>query len=159
MTNQEKSITGNKLADQTHRSAGDAAVDGLLAGIGAGLLMAAYLVVAGLLSGNGPAEVLGGFDPGQSGSAVLGLLTHLAVSGIYGVLFAVAFRAITRRWPSARRLNWLFGLLYGALLFLVAQFIILPTGNSPMAGTAVPHVVIAHLLFGLLLGVRIKSKT
>ena len=44
-------------------TAGDAAVDGLLAGAAAGIAMAAYLVVIGLVAGEGPAVVLARFDP------------------------------------------------------------------------------------------------
>ena len=52
--------------------------------------MAVYLVVAGLLLGKGLAEMLGLFDPAMAGNALTGTLAYLAVSAIYGVVFALA---------------------------------------------------------------------
>ena len=73
------------------KSGGDTAVDGLLAGILAGLGMAAYLILSGLLSGTSPAIILGRFDPTMDGGWLVGSAAHLAVSGIYGVGFALLF--------------------------------------------------------------------
>src|SRR5713226_7913083 len=75
---------------------GDAAVDGLLAGIWAGLLMAAYLILAGLAYGDGILITLGRFDPAASESPVIGALAHLAVAGIYGSLFGIAGKVMGR---------------------------------------------------------------
>ena len=70
------------------KNIGDTAVNGLIAGILAGLVMAAYLVLSGVLSGFSPAVMLGRFDPGMDGRWLIGTLAHLAVSGVYGVIFA-----------------------------------------------------------------------
>ena len=56
-------VRTEKTVDERRQTAGDAAVDGLLAGAAAGIAMAVYLVVAGLLAGEGPASVLARFDP------------------------------------------------------------------------------------------------
>src|SRR3990172_2995110 len=77
---------------------GDAAVDGLLAGGGAGVLMAAYLIVAGLVMGETVGVVLGRFDPGQGGAPLVGALAHLATAGVYGVIFGLLGRFAPRGW-------------------------------------------------------------
>lgn len=67
-------------------SAGDAAVDGLLAGVMAGVAKGFFLVLAGFLAGSSWQEVLIRLDP-QASSGLRGMLAHLAVAGIYGALF------------------------------------------------------------------------
>lgn len=124
---------------------GDAAVDGLLAGIVAGIAMATYLVVVSLL-GEGVA-VLSRFDP-NGASPVVGTLMHLAVAGVYGVVFGIFFNWI-------RRFNlpaWLSGLVFGLALFGVAVTIILPSSRSALAGIPMPHLGIAHAIYGLVIG-------
>lgn len=125
---------------------GDAAVDGLLGGVAAGIAMAAYLVGVSLLGGEGLA-VLNRFDPNAASPAV-GALMHLAVSGVYGAAFGVVFKWV-------RRFNlpaWLSGLIYGALLFALAAIVILPSSRSALGGIPTLHFGIAHLVYGLVLG-------
>jgi hypothetical protein len=69
--------------------AGDAAVDGLCSGVLAGAAMGLYLVLIGMRIGQGPAVVLGRFDPAGGASPLTGALAHLAVSGVYGLLFGL----------------------------------------------------------------------
>lgn len=135
--------------------AGDTAVDGLLGGILGGAGMAAYLVVAAWLDGKATAVPLGRFDPAQGGDWLRGLLAHLAVAGIYGVLFALLFAALLRLRPSLRRLGWLAGLLYGLCLFAFARGILLPALPSDMLQFAAAQLLIGHLVYGLLLGLEV----
>ena len=132
-------------------SLGDAAVDGLFAGLGAGLVMAVYLVLAGLLNGVGPAVVLARFSTGESLSPWTGLLSHLAVSSMYGVVFGLLIFLLPRRLAVPDTL-WLAGALYGVLLFLVAVFIILPGTASAFDETPLFHLAAAHILYGLAVG-------
>jgi hypothetical protein len=60
---------------RTERGWGDAAVDGLLVGVGAGGLMAIYLVVAGVAGGASWLEMLANFDPGAEPRPLTGALT------------------------------------------------------------------------------------
>src|SRR5690242_7556896 len=77
---------------------GDAAVDGLLSGVAAGLLMAVFFLAAGALGGQGWAATLQQFDPGLTPTPLTGAVTHLAVSGVYGILFASLWRLMGRMW-------------------------------------------------------------
>ena len=135
------------------KSVGDVAVDGLLAGMAAGVAMAAGLVLAGLLGGEGPAATLGRFDPGANGSPAVGALMHLAVAGFYGVLFALIVQALSgRRSLGAKRTLYLLGVAYGVLLWLAARYVVLPGLNQALGDIATPSFLAAHILYGLALG-------
>lgn len=137
---------------QRTKTTGDVAVDGLLSGMAAGAVMAVALVVLGLVSGVGPGEMLGRFDPGGSGSPLVGGLMHLAISGIYGVAFALGLRLVTGRRPSLRRYGWLLGATYGLALWLAAHFVVLPGLDTALATIPPLHFIVAHLVYGGSLG-------
>ena len=138
---------------RTQSGWGDAAVDGLLSGVAAGLLMAGFLTSAGLIGGQSWEGVLRQFDPGAMPAPLAGAVTHLAVSGVYGILFASLWRPLTRLW--GRLPGWLAGLVFGCLLWLLAATV---TAARAASGAqwlqAIPpaQLAIAHLLFGLALG-------
>jgi hypothetical protein len=132
-------------------SAGDAAVAGLLHGLAAGLAMAAVFVVAGMLGGQGPAATLAAFTlSGQAvaSNALTGLLGHLAVAGVYGLIWGLAWRVIGRRTAVPA---WLGGLVYGLLLWGVAQLLVRSIGAS-LAQIAPWALLAGHLVYGLVLG-------
>jgi hypothetical protein len=131
--------------------AGDAAVAGLLHGLAAGLVMAAVFVVAGLLGGQGPSATLAAFTlSGQpvAANALTGLLGHLAVAGVYGLTWGLAWRLIGRRIAIPA---WLGGLVYGLLLWGVAQLLVRSIGAS-LAQFAPWALLAGHLVYGLVLG-------
>ncbi len=146
----------SKQLTHTETTLGDAAVDGLLAGGGAGLLMAAYLIVAGLAMGETVGVVLGRFDPGQGGAPLVGALAHLATAGVYGVIFGLLGRFVPRRWRG-RVPGRLAGPVYGLALFAVA-LMLLPAVASPLLEIPRLHFAVAHLLYGLTLGFLIHRK-
>jgi hypothetical protein len=135
-------------------SASDAAIDGLLSGVQAGLVMATYLVLTGWLGGGDPLARLSLFAPDPKSGPLVGLLAHLAVSAIYGVLFGVGYAGLLRR-PTYNPSPWLhalIGALYGLLLLLAAWTLILPATGSQLQQIPFVHLVIGHLLYGALLG-------
>lgn len=149
-------MTERKYVATGKATAGDAAVDGLLAGGGGGLAMAAYLLVASLVMGAHWREVLSYFDPGRGGSAVAGMAAHLAVAGIYGVLFGLIAWFTPRRWR--RRLpGWLIGVAYGLLLWLLAQTVLLPGAGLPLQTFPRLHFALGHAVYGLVLGLLINQ--
>ena len=135
---------------------GDAAVDGLLAGGGAGVLMAGYLVAVGLLRGEAIASILGRFDPGQAPSPLVGLLVHLAVAGVYGAVFGWIRWALLHFRPFERLPGWLAGAGYGLALLVVAQAVLLPGSGSPLRQLPFVHWTLAHLIYGVTLGIVIS---
>ena len=131
-------MTSSPRVAQTSSSVGDSAVDGLLAGTSAGLVMALYVAVAGLLSGQSLAAILAQFDPSPAPTPFTGALAHLAVAGVYGVLFALAWRGLRRVLPRVP--GWLAGLAYGLVLWALAALLLrLPASATPeswLAGVA-----------------------
>jgi hypothetical protein len=148
----------NISAPTKQRSVGDSAIDGLLAGIGAGLVMALFLLVTGLVSGISPAEVIGRFDPVRANSVVTGLFTHLAVSAIYGVIFGLLFLALARFRPAWTRYGWLAGLVYGLVLYVIARSAILAGVDSGLADYSTTILLLAHAVYGLFTGLVIGRK-
>ena len=130
---------------------GDAAVDGLFGGIAAGLLMAIYLGAYAMISGEGLAVMFGRFAVGDGAAPLQGLVLHLAVSSVYGVIYGIITKSIV---PAGRisRFAALTGLLYGLLLFAVAVVVLLPMTNSALLEIPLLHFAIAHALYGLVLG-------
>jgi uncharacterized membrane protein YagU involved in acid resistance len=132
---------------------GDAAVEGLLNGIFAGAVMAALVLAIQVLGGVAPLTALGYFDAGGNASPLVGLFTHVAVSGIYGVIFSLLMLMVGRMFGA--RMNFemglAFGIVYGALIFAMAEWIILPRTNSPLREMPVWAFGTAHLVYGIVL--------
>lgn len=129
-------------------SAGDRAVSGLLRGLAGGLVMGLVLVLAGLLSGDSLAQAADRFNLFSQSSILQGLLLHMGVAGVYGIIFGLLQIAVPRRVPG-----WLVGLLYGLLLFGLAEWVILPGTASNLASLPGLALLLAHLLYGLVLGI------
>lgn len=114
---------GESKGYQVSQTAGDAAVDGLFSGVKAGLLVLLVLGIADWVAGFGTIRALAAlFD--QNGLTILTVvLVHLAISGVYGVIFALACHGITGKWlqfPPA----WataLVGIAYGTVVYLIAS--------------------------------------
>ena len=139
------------------RTWGDTAVDGLLAGLVGGLVMGLVLAVVGWLNGGPLLATLGYFDPAQAGSWLTGLLAHLAVSAIYGVGLALLLRVGAWIRPSLTKLAWLFGGLYGLLLWGLAVGVVLTAVASALAQIPAWEFGLAHLLYGLAAGYRLQK--
>lgn len=137
---------------------GDAAVDGLLAGGLAGVLMAVYLTVAGLTWGDGINVTLGRFDPGGTANPVAGVLSHLAVSGVYGALFGIGWRLVVRLWRRLLAHAWLGGLAFGLALWGLAAVFLLPGAASALRAISPLHFTIAHIVYGLALGFGLSMR-
>jgi hypothetical protein len=142
----EKSIYAN-----TSRSWGDAAVDGLWPGIVGGLLMLAYLLISGLLSGRQPSDVFAYFVIDDTMLAASGVGLHLATSAVYGALFGLLNSLFDRFRPAWLPL-WGVGIAYGLLLMLGAWLIVIPSDMSSLNTVPPIHLLISHLLFGFGLG-------
>ena len=125
---------------------GDLAVDGLLAGAAAGLVMLCYLLVAALWQGTAITALLAHFVPGPDGSPLAGAAAHLAVSGIYGALFTLAAQLLVGR---SRLPSLLLGITYGLLLLALARIAVLPGADLGLADFPALHLTLAHLLYGV----------
>lgn len=133
---------------------GEAAVEGLLAGSLAGVVMALYLLAISGLNGEGPATLLARFDGTGGGLPLAGALNHLAVSAVYGALFGSLRHLIPFR-RNDWRLGVLCGLAFGLALWALALGVLLPTA-SPLRAIAPVHFAVAHGVYGLVLGFRVQ---
>jgi hypothetical protein len=150
-------MTTNVKIRHRERSIGDTAVDGLLAGLIAGLSMAIFLALAGLLEGTPPLTTLAYFDPARAGGWLTGLLAHLAVSAIYGVLFGLLLGVLGQIRPSALRWRWLLGMDYGVALWVLGLGIVLTAVGAPLAQIPAWQFGLAHLVYGLALGLWLQK--
>lgn len=133
---------------------GDAAVEGLFGGMIAGIAMMIYLLLAGLTFGEGPLTMLSHFGESGGSTPLAGLLLHLGVSGVYGIAFALICQLTARR-RGFRPTLWVVGVLggaYGLVLWLLAKSILLPATSSPLMTMPGGHLLVAHLIFGIFLG-------
>lgn len=141
-------VSGRKQA-----KVGDRAVDGLLAGLGAGMAMAAFLIVVGWMFGETWKSVLERFSLG--GGPIRGFLMHMAVACAYGVFFGLIAHVsgYLRDWVKSPLLAMLAGLIYGSFLWLFSGMILLSVDFSPFASFPQPAFAIAHLIYGVTLGI------
>lgn len=133
----------------------DAAVDGLASGLLAGAAMGLFLMAVGLAQGQSSATILGRFAiSGSAANPLEGVLLHLAVSAIYGILYGLLFWLGLRRWLSGRPAVWggLPGAAFGLLIWLAAEFVLIPVSGSQAANFPAWQFALAHLLFGAVLG-------
>lgn len=135
---------------------------GLIGGLAAGAVMALAMALWGLLSGNGiwfpvnliaatllrplqslPVEELARFS--LSG-ALVGSLIHFSISAVLGLLFALVL-------PTLPGSTFLWALIVGPLLWVGAQYAILPLVNPRMELlVSEPTFAVAHLAYSIVLG-------
>ena len=127
---------------------GDSAVDGLFAGLGAGIVMAVYFLAAGLIGGEDPTLVLRRFDPSATASPLTGALVHLAVASVYGMLFGVARRFIRPGWLPL----WLISLVYSVVLLALAETVVMPSAALSLRAVPFWSFALGHLIYGVTLG-------
>jgi hypothetical protein len=134
---------------------GDAAVDGLLAGLGAGLVMLLYWGIAGLLTG-GWTTWLAHFDLGGARLPLTGGMTILAIAAVYGVLFGMLVWLTPRAWRRRLR-GWPLALFYTLILLWLAETLFLPRMDAPVRVIPLLPMLLGHVVYGLTLGWLINS--
>lgn len=134
------------------RPAGEVAVDGLLRGILAGIVMMALLIVLGWREGLVPSEVIEAFGTRTPSNVVNGLFSHIAISAIYGILWAFLLNAGLNKLKAPR---WLIGMGYGLLLYGITRLL------GPLSGLAVLNPVslaVANIVYGAVLGLVSRGR-
>lgn len=144
-------MTGKVDALEQNKNTADLAVDGLVRGLAAGAGMAVVLLAGGALVGIPPEELLVRFNPDSSGGWLKGLLIHLSVSGIYGVVYQVGMAGLTRL-TRVSLPGWLSGLVYGLALFGLALGLWLPGLSSSLADLPGWLLALGHMVYGLIIG-------
>lgn len=136
---------------------GDAAVDGFLNGVIAGVFMGMYVLLIFLVNGLPPEEVMLFFDNSIS-SPLYAPVVLLAVSGIYGLVYGLIILPIISRWENIPRVGIAAatGIIYGILLWSIANFIILPE-SLPAGYVPGIYLLTSHMVYGLLIGLMTRQ--
>ena len=124
-------------------------------GVG-GLLDIVYAIVLwGMVLGGTPTGVLQSIAAGLLGkaayeggaaTAALGLALHFFIAFVMALVYvavAARLRLLTRR-------PWICGALYGVLLFVIMNFVVVPLsaiGWRPMSATGALRALIPHVIF------------
>lgn len=88
---------------------------------------------------------------GGAAAAVLGALLHLAMA----TMFVAAYALVARRRPALLQRPLAHGIAYGALMYLIMNFVVMPlsrVGRAPSLEhpQRLVWVVLAHLVFGVI---------
>jgi hypothetical protein len=136
---------------------------GALAGMAGGLGMA---IIGGLLTHVLDQDiwlqlkmiaslVLGAPVAAQSGflasTVIVGLLIHLAVAALLGVVFEIVIHRLARL-PSDLGVPETAGLAFGMLTWLVAYFIVLPLLAPALLEIYAPALIIQYMVYGAIAG-------
>lgn len=131
---------------------GELIVDGLLQGMAAGVVMLAAFLVLGLLDGHAAAQILSALGLASGATPMQGVLVHLAISAVYGVLWSILVVMPARLYFSnAPSPAWeVAGVCFGSLTWIIAELCLLAlTGLSLLPWF---ELLIAHMLYGGTLG-------
>lgn len=142
-------IPGNSLRKATIRTE-DAVINGLFSGVAAGLVMILFLALSGLVTGHNFEILIGLFDPSGNNNPISGIAAHMAVSGVYGLLFGLLWKIL--KLAPRRLMVWLGGMIFSLLIFAAAELLILPGSNSPLIQMPELLFGLAHLVYGFVLG-------
>ena len=116
--------------------------------------MAVVIAGCSLMAGQG-FSYLGNFSSGAAVPPLQGLLMHLAMSAIYGMLYG-----LLHRWIGTGRLQrfpgWLVGLVYALVLWGFAVTVLLPAARALILTLPWPVFFSGHVAYGLVLGARQK---
>jgi hypothetical protein len=109
-----------------------------------------YLIVAGLVQGRRRGHTRPLWSGGRRPAGDRGDLAP-AVSGVYGLLFGAGRRLIAVV-AGGRVPGWLAGAVFGLALYALAVGALLPASGSPLQQVPALHLGVAHLLYGVTLG-------
>lgn len=153
-----------RIETRTHtRDASYSVGAGISAGIVGALVMSLFAMIVFAFRGQGfftPLQVMGALFMGGSAltyelwSTLLGLGIHMVTGAVFGVLFALLARPIT-----SQSMRMAAGLAYGAVIFLVMTYLVLPWANPIMAMAIEPGwFFLYHLAFGLVLPLMLPRR-
>lgn len=141
---QNKSLSGPK-----ENGLREAVVDGLLRGLGAGAIMAAFLLVTSLFMPASSRAWLTDLVRTTETSPAAIVAAHFAVAAVYGMAWGLVYRLLVAGLPLP---TWVAGLLFGGVLWLISRLLLPASGGAPWLILAS-----AHLVYGLALGLLTDS--
>ena len=136
----------------------EAAIDGLFGGLWAGVAMGVVVIISGLWAGDTIWDSVGRFSPTNTPQPLIAVFTHLALSAVYGLIYAILTNFLFRVWNPIVFIKVIVGVLYGFLLWLLAIGVLLPVATSPLGEISLVMLAFAHLIYGLVLGLYMSVK-
>lgn len=139
---------------------------GIVAGAAGGLAEIAFVTLYAGISGGDPALLARGITSAAGASALLpsapvmlGILVHMGLAVIVGLLLAFAWRELCEQWPSLRN-PYPFALAALAGIWVLNFFLVLPI-VSPAFVHLVPYPVslTSKLLFGIAAAATLQWET
>ncbi|MFC3651833.1 hypothetical protein ACFONN_09780 [Dyella humi] len=92
---------------------------------------------------------------GGSSTVLLGALLHYAIMGV----MVATYYLMARRMKALVERPWLYGVLYGAILFVVMNLIVVPLSAAPKAPVVLSWIissVVVHLIIGLVIALSAR---
>ena len=143
------------------------AVAGVVGGIIGGLMMSAFSMSLGLLSGSGPwmsVKLIGGvvlgprainnvgeFDPQP---VIGGLVIHFIVSAVLGTIFGILMTKL----PGVVVTLW--GAVYALIIWFIGLFFVLPKIDPLLVNNTNPAIfALAHIIYGGFLGAWVSRQS
>ncbi len=138
-------MTAAYSSETTQTSTTDAIKNGVIAGLGGGLIFGMMMAMMGMLP-------MVGMLIGQD-SAAVGFIVHMAISAVFGGVFGLAAARFFHGWGP----TLIAGAIYGVIIWVVGALIMMPLmlGMNEMVlqiGQAQWMSLIGHLIFGLVTG-------
>ena len=123
----------------------------LIAGLAAATLDILYATGFWALKGVPATRILQSVAAGVLGKASFsgGVATAalgLALHGVIAVAMAAAYFLVARRLPLLVQRPWTYGALYGLLLYVVMQYVVVPLSAAPGGGPANPLWIACSIL-------------
>lgn len=134
------------------------AIGGLIGGIVMAMVAMLYTLVAqgDLLA---PLKQMGATfftsDPGSAGSLIAGLMLHMMMSVIFGIVFALMVKGRAAGFGPLV----VAGMIFIAVEWAIARFVVLPVVDPPLVVTfGAVGGIIAHAMYGAVLGLWLAWK-
>lgn|SRR5487761_2008091 len=139
---------------------------GMIAGLVAGMVMAMFMMIVSALTGMrflAPLYAIAAtFNTSWAMSKgfvltpiLVGLMLHMVNSALFGMIFTLLARLAIPR-TLALPGGAMVGMLWGIVLLVINQYLVLPLFDAPMAtatSSIFPWWVVGHLMYGVVLGV------
>lgn len=157
MVERMRTARTNEVTRTNRLDTKDAVGGGVSAGMVGGLVLWIFLMILTAASGGSiwsvtkgaAAPFLEATSPGfELGPVLLGTLLHFAISAAWGATFGVLAYGLGRGATVAAGLGW------GLVVWLVMYYVVLPLAGlgAVVAATPAFMAILAHLVFGLALG-------
>ncbi|GAC1431312.1 MAG: hypothetical protein NVSMB65_04820 [Chloroflexota bacterium] len=157
----------------TRAATGDVVVQGALGGLVGGMIMAMIMMIVTAAMGMGllrPLYLIAAtvHQPWAMANGValapliIGLMIHMLNSAIFGIIFVLLLRAVTRHSGVGAASGAVVGMAWGALVLVINQTVVLPLVDPAMASATAGMLLwwtVSHLMYGLVLGAIVAHVT